>query len=195
MRPLIVLCLLLPAVAAAETAYVTDQLRLGLYANPEFSGSAVRTLVSGEAFEVLSRDRSVARVRLADGTTGYLRAAYIVDEKPATLIVAETRSEADRLAAELAAAREAYADPEVTITALRADVERLTAELAAATGRADELASDNAAWAARSERYKGSLPLSWVGAAALVCLVAGFVAGLWWIDRASRRRHGGIRVY
>ena len=33
------------------------------------------------------------------------------------------------------------------------------------------------------------------GAALLVTLAAGFVAGLWWLDALIRRRHGGFRVY
>jgi hypothetical protein len=28
-----------------------------------------------------------------------------------------------------------------------------------------------------------------------VCLIAGFLAGLWWIDYRSRKRHGGFRIY
>jgi hypothetical protein len=37
--------------------------------------------------------------------------------------------------------------------------------------------------------------LPWVAAALVVALVAGFVAGLWWLDATIRRRHGGFRVY
>jgi len=29
----------------------------------------------------------------------------------------------------------------------------------------------------------------------VVSLVAGFLAGLWWLDALIRRRHGGFRVY
>jgi len=37
--------------------------------------------------------------------------------------------------------------------------------------------------------------VSWVGGAIALCLIAGFVGGLWWVDQRSRRRHGGIRIY
>ncbi|MEJ2370979.1 MAG: DUF933 domain-containing protein [Gemmatimonadales bacterium] len=59
--------------------------------------------------EILIRDRNYANVRLPDGTEGWVKSAYLVDEKPARLIVAETMAERDRLAAELKAAREAGA--------------------------------------------------------------------------------------
>ena len=40
-----------------------------------------------------------------------------------------------------------------------------------------------------------SLPLSWIAAAIGVCLIAGFLLGMWWADYRSRQRHGGIRIY
>ena len=45
------------------------------------------------------------------------------------------------------------------------------------------------------QRYRGSLPLTWVVAAIGVCLVVGFLLGLWWVDARIRKRHGGIRIY
>jgi len=48
---------------------------------------------------------------------------------------------------------------------------------------------------ARMEAYRGSLPIAWVAAALGLTLVGGFLAGMWWLDFLSRRRHGGFRVY
>jgi cbb3-type cytochrome oxidase subunit 3 len=39
------------------------------------------------------------------------------------------------------------------------------------------------------------MPLPWVAGALGVCLLAGFLVGLWWVDYRSRKRHGGIRIY
>jgi hypothetical protein len=39
------------------------------------------------------------------------------------------------------------------------------------------------------------MPLQWVAGAVGACFVGGFILGLWWVDRRSRRRHGGIRIY
>jgi hypothetical protein len=68
MRLIIGVLILLPVLAAAETAYVTDSLRLGLHAAEDTSDRAFRFLDSGQAMEVLSRDRNYANVRLPDGT-------------------------------------------------------------------------------------------------------------------------------
>ncbi len=183
--------------AAAETAYVTDNLRLGLHEAADTSGRPFQMLESGQAMEILSRDRNYANVRLPgpEGTEGWVKAAYLVDDKPAKLIVAETRAERDALAAELTQTRASFAAPAATIEALRNDAEQFDAQLAAANERITELQEENAGFQGLKEQYKGSLPLSWVAAAIGVCLIAGFLLGIWWVDRRSRLRHGGIRIY
>jgi len=195
MRLLIGVLAFLPMVAAAETAYITDNLRLGLHRAEDTSDRAFRMLESGQELEILSRDRNYANVRLPDGTQGFVKAAYLVDEKPAKLIVAETAAERDELLAELEETRRAFAGPAETIQRLKDEADELTLKLSDAESDLAELTKENASIQGLKERYKGSLPLSWVGAAIGVCLIGGFLAGLWWVDRSSRRRHGGVRIY
>lgn len=195
MRLLIGVLLLLPLAAVAQTAYVTDNLRLGLHTAEDTSDRAFRYLESGQAMEILSRDRNYANVRLPDGTEGWVKNAYLVEDKPAKLIVAETMAERDALAAELAEARAAFAEPAATIDALRTETTALTAQLEASQAEVTELQDEVASIQAMKDRYKGSLPLSWVFAATLVCLIVGLLGGLWWSDYRSRKRHGGIRIY
>lgn len=194
MRLLFGLMALLPVLAAAETAYVTDNLRLRLYADAQLT-SVIDTLVSGDQFEVLSRSSQTARVELPDGRQGYVSAGYIVYEKPAKLVVAETQTRNERLAAELEELKAAFAEPAALIERLQAESGELKSQLDAALAEAAEFESQNAVLARRQEAYRYSLPFSWVGGAIAICLLAGFFAGLWWVDRQNRRRHGGIRVY
>ena len=195
MRLIIGVFALLPIVAAAETAYVTDNLKLGLYEAEDTSGRAFRTLDSGQSMEVLIRAVNYANVRLPDGTEGWVKSAYLVDDKPAKLIVEETIVERDALAAELAQAKQAFAEPAATIDALRNETSALTAQLESAQGEISALQEENASIQGMKEQYRGSVPLSWVGGATLVCLIVGLMGGLWWSDYRSRRRHGGIRIY
>jgi SH3 domain protein len=195
MRLIIGFLALLPVLAAAETAYVTDNLRLGLHAAEDTSDRAFRFLESGQAMEVLIRDRNYANVRLPDGTEGWVKSAYLVDEKPARLIVAETMAERDRLAAELEAAREAFAEPAAAIERLENEAANLSAQLDEAETQIAALQEESASIEKLKERYRGSVPLVWVGGVILVCLVAGFLVALWWVDRRSRKLHGGIRIY
>lgn len=193
MRFLTGILLFVPLIAVAETAYVTDNLRLRLYADAELS-SVIDTLESGDAFEVLSRNSQTALVELPDGRQGYLSAGYIVDEKPAKLIVEETAAEVARLTSELDELEAAFAEPAATLDRLKAENAELAASLAAATNLAEGLQAEKADLDRRQAQYRYSLPYTWVGGAIVVTLIAGLLLGLWWADRQNRRRHGGIRV-
>jgi SH3 domain protein len=194
-RLLLGAALLMPLLAAAETAYVTDNLRLGLHQAADTSDRSFRTLDSGQELEILSRDRNYAHVSLPDGTQGYVKAAYLVDEKPAKLIVAETQAEVDRLQAELEQLRRQFAGPAATISALEQEVSTLSAQLESNNTQIAELSDDNSDLRRRQSQMHYSLPLVWVGGATAVCLIGGFLLGLWWVDKRSRARHGGIRIY
>ncbi len=194
-RLVLFVALLLPQVILAETAYVTDNLRLGIHQAPDTSDRAFRTLDSGQQLEILSRDRNYAHVSLPDGTEGYVKAAYLVDEKPAKLIVAETQAEVERLQAELEQLRQQFAGPAATISGLEQELGTVQAQLDASTAQVAELTEDNSDLRRRQSQMHYSLPLVWVGGATAVCLIGGFLFGLWWVDRRSRARHGGIRIY
>jgi SH3 domain protein len=187
--------LLLPQVILAETAYVTDNLRLGIHLAPDTSDRAFRTLDSGQQLEILSRDRNYAHVSLPDGTEGYVKAAYLVDEKPAKLIVAETQAEVERLQAEIELLRQQFAGPAATISGLEQELGTVQSQLDGSVAQVAELTEDNTDLRRRQSQMQYSLPLVWVGGATAVCLIGGFLFGLWWVDRRSRARHGGIRIY
>jgi len=186
---------LVPLSVLGDTAYVTDNLRLGLYEAEDTSGRPMRMLESGQAMEILSRDRNYANVQLPDATEGWVKTAYLVDDKPAKLIVAEITAERDALLAELEETKQAFAAPAATIEALRNDALAFDTQLAESNSRVSALEEENASIRGLKEQYKGSLPLSWVAIAIGVCLIAGILFGMWWVDRQSRRRHGGIRIY
>ena len=61
--------------------------------------------------------------------------------------------------------------------------------------RIAELAAEVDEFQDQYGNYKYSLPFTWVGGAMFVCLLGGFLCGLWWIDYRSRKRHGGVRIF
>lgn len=192
---ILALLALAPVTALGDTAYVTDNLRLGLYEAEDTSGRPLRMMDSGQAMEILTRDRNYANVRLPDGTEGWVKAAYLVEIKPAKLIVAEITAERDALLAELESTKRAFAEPAAAIQALKDDAATFDAQRTAANQRIAELEEQVASVEGIEEQYRGSLPLSWVAIAIAVCLVGGILLGMWWVDRRSRLRHGGIRIY
>ena len=117
--------------------------------------------MSGDGFEVLVRDRLATQIQLADGAQGYVRSAYIVTDKPARLIVAETQAEVDRLTVELADLRDAFQDPAAEISALNQRITTLTADVDTRSTRVAELEAELASMSRVAERYSNSVPLNW----------------------------------
>lgn len=197
MRLILGIFLLLAVLEAthAQTAYVTDTLRLGLHRAEDTSDRAFQTLESGQSMTILDRNRSYARIRLPDGTEGYVKAAYLVTDKPAKLVVAEAQAEVTRLQQEMSELQESFAQPAATIASLEQELAANKTALETSRQEITELNAVNDDFARRFEQYRGSLPLRWVGGATAACLLAGFLGGLWWTDYRSRKRHGGVRIY
>lgn len=187
--------LFLPLSAAAQTAYVTDTLSLGLHRASDTSDRPFRSLDSGQELEILSRTTYYANVRLPDGTEGWVKAGFLVDTKPAKLIVAETQAEVERLSRELEETRRAFAAPAATIDALKAETAELKSQLASSEAELAAVSERHESLQSRQAQFRHSVPLTWMAGAIGVCLIAGFLLGLWWVDHRSRKRHGGIRIY
>jgi SH3 domain protein len=183
------------ASAAAETAYVTDSLRLGLHHQSDTSGRAFENLVSGTVLDVLERTPNYARVRTPDGQEGWVKSNYLVEAKPAILRVAELEAELAGLRSHVNQAQSARQTAEEELNRLGQQVADTSGSAEAIQETLARLQHENETYEKRLESYRRSLPLPWVGAALVVSLVAGFVGGLWWLDALIRRRHGGFRVY
>jgi SH3 domain protein len=189
------LLLVAPLLASAETACVTDNLRLGMHQAPDTSDRAFRTLESGQELDIVERNRNYAQVVLPDGTQGYVKLAYLVFDKPAKLIVTETQAALEQVSQELETTREQFSVPAATIAALEQQVSERQSELDQSATRISQLTEENESFQSRQAQFQFSLPLPWVGSAMAVSLLAGFLIGLWWLDSRSRRRHGGFRIY
>ena len=194
--PLVVVLLIsLTALGQEETAYVTDNLRLGIHQASDTSDRPFRTLESGQEMAIVSRNTNYAQVRLPDGVEGYVKAAYLVFDKPAKLIVAESQAANESLRKELEETKAAFAAPAATISSLEAQLTETKAAAESNAAQVTELTAELDSVRGRQAQFKYSMPITWVGGAMFVCLLGGFLGGLWWVDRASRKRHGGIRIY
>jgi SH3 domain protein len=192
---ILVVSLACAAPAGAETAYVTDILRLGFHHAADTSDRPFRTLLSGTELEVLERTTNFARVRAADGQEGWVKSAYLVADKPAQLRVAETEAELESLRLELELARSSKIAAEQQLDQVAQQVDVVASSSGAVEATLARLKAENANYEQRIELYRGSIPIPWVLGALIVVLCAGFAAGLAWVDYTSRRRHGGFRVY
>ena len=197
-RPAALLLALLPAVTLAALApgpaYVSDELVLGVYAEQNNQGQRLATLHSGTSVEALGESGEFAQVRLHDGTTGWVKSAYLTTKEPAIVRVKQLEEELDRRRATTPALAEAAA---------RSEVERLTRELSATQAELAEkgtVASPVSPAAPPAGAFAALLGGGgmgpWVAAAAVVlALFAGFWLGYATLARRVRRKFGGIKVY
>ncbi|MFP4000183.1 MAG: TIGR04211 family SH3 domain-containing protein [Desulfobacterales bacterium] len=93
----VLLCLLVAASAAAETRYVNDLNEITLRTGPGLDYRINRMLVSGQDLEVIETSERWSKVRLSDGTTGWVFSKFLSDEKPDSLAVKGLREEIEPL--------------------------------------------------------------------------------------------------
>ena len=190
------LLLLLPATrAAADPAYVSDELVLGVYADENNQGQRLATLHSGAAVETLAQSGEFTQVRLSDGITGWVKSAYLTTKEPAVVRVKQLEEELDRTRATTPALAEAAA---------RSEVESLTRQLAAKQAELDALRAESASPAtSRAGPGPGTVEAghlrvalgAWLAAVVLIFGLAGFWLGYATLARRVRHKFGGIKVY
>ena len=203
--PLAVLLSALPtARAAAATAYVSDELVLGVYSEQNNQGQRLTTLHSGAGVDTLSVNGEFTEVRLSDGTIGWVKSAYLTTREPATARVKQLEEELDRSRATTPALAEAAARSEV-LQLQRALADKQSELDAARQGLAPPAASagtatsgggaaDGVAGAGISSAIAQRHP--WMAACAmLAALAVGFWLGYLTLARRVRRKFGGIKVY
>jgi hypothetical protein len=180
----------------AATAYVSDELVLGVYAEENNQGQRLATLHSGASVDTLSVSGEFTQIRMTDGTTGWVKSAYLTTKEPASFRVKQLEEELDRSRATTPALAEA---------AERSEVDRLTRELAIKQGQLDAVRNGGVAELAAPVPAPAQIPLvsqdlapmlPWLaGGAVVLALACGFWMGYATLARRVKRKFGGIRVY
>ena len=182
--PVTLAAALLANFAAAATAYVSDELVLGVYTEQNSQGPRLATLHSGARVETLNVSGDFTQVRLNDGTTGWVKSTYLTTTEPATVRVKGLEEELDRNRATM---------PELAAAAAHSEVLTLRRDLAAAEAK---LAVRQAAAPARGGAPAGASVQAWTWVLAmLVGVSGGFWLGYAALARRVRQRFGGLKVY
>jgi len=194
--PAAVLLALLAARGVAATVYVSDELVLGVYADENNQGQRLATLHSGASVETLAQSGDFTQVRLNDGTTGWVKSAFLTATEPAVVRAKRLEEELDRSRATTPALAEAAA---------RSEVERLKQELAVKQSELDAARSSGVLPVVAAQPARGPLALiqapagtRWpaiAGIAAAFGLACGFWLGYAALARRVKRKFGGIKVY
>ncbi|HEV7356674.1 MAG TPA: TIGR04211 family SH3 domain-containing protein [Steroidobacteraceae bacterium] len=178
----------------AATAYVSDELVLGVYAEENSQGQRLATLHSGTQVETLSQNGEFTQVRLSDGTTGWVKSAFLTTNEPAVVRVKRLEEDLDRSRATTPALAEAAA---------RSEVERLKLELAAKQAELDAARGPSAAAAVPAQTgalaaIQAAAAPWWpmlAGIGVAIGLGCGFWLGYATLARRIRHKFGGLKVY
>jgi hypothetical protein len=174
------------SVVRADPLYVIEHLVVGVNSAPEGTGERVASIRSGDRVEELERVGEESRIRLGNGTEGWVRSSYLSSELPLRRQLAERTREAESLRADLAAARS------------EAEAARVAAAVSPAPP-ADPPAAEPTAVPERQlfPRSPASDGPGWfvVGVACVLGLAAGFALGWRVLDQRIRRKYGGLRIY
>jgi hypothetical protein len=178
----------------AETAYVSDQLVLNVYTEQNQQGQRLATLHSGARVETLATSADFTQVRLADGTTGWVKSSYLTTDEPAAVRVKQLQEELDRSRATTPALAEAAAKSELDrrereLADKQAQLSQKQAELDAA------LAARQPGAASAPRAPPRSLGAGLMVGTTLAAAALGFWGGYLTLARRVRRKFGGLKVY
>jgi uncharacterized protein YgiM (DUF1202 family) len=179
----------LVARAGAGTAYVSDELVLGVYPEPNGQGQRLTTLHSGANLETLGVSGEYTQVRLSDGTNGWVKTSYLTNREPAIARLKQLQDELDRSRA----ATPALAEAAAAAAAAEAPVLRNAASSALAPALGPEGMSGTSGTSG-TLTPRGTHGWRWA-LALLAALACGFGLGYATLARRVRHKFGGIKVY
>ena len=70
--------------ALAEKQYVTDRILLGIHAEADEGSALIKSVPSGTELEVIEKTNGFIKVKLEDGTEGWVSSGFVMKETPST---------------------------------------------------------------------------------------------------------------
>ena len=179
----------------AETAYVTDMLQLEMYASPDMIGEPLRKLRSGDKVEVVTRTGRIAQVQSEGGLEGWVKGLYLVPDEPARTRVNQLEQSNEGLENTVKKLRSQLSTEQGALKELQQTQSGTEEQRSATEAELENLRSENAKLEGSLAAYGMNVPVTWLLIAMLVAVIGGFAGGWYWIDRRSREKHGGYRIY
>jgi len=91
--------------AQAKTYYITDKVLVGVYEDSNSDSALLTTLPTGTPLEIIERSGSFVKIRSPDGSNGWIENTYMIEHKPAQLMVLELTDQQKQADEQLALAQ------------------------------------------------------------------------------------------
>ncbi|MFK7815600.1 MAG: TIGR04211 family SH3 domain-containing protein [Gammaproteobacteria bacterium] len=88
---------------AQEFAYVTDSLQLRVYSSASADSKHIQTIDSGDSVEVFASEGGFTQITTYDGTVGWVKSAFLVEDPPDKLLYFSVSEKNKELKAEVEA--------------------------------------------------------------------------------------------
>lgn len=198
---------------AQEFAYVTDSLQLRVYSSASAESEVLQTIDSGDSLEVLVTEDGFSQVTTYDGTVGWVKSAFLVEEPPAKLLYYSVSEKNKELEAEIESLKNSLQTNSTPITSerdttqikdLQAVIEQqqktnqklqqLLDNNAAEIGENAQSFSDTYAVASNNQAMQWLVSYKWwlVGVTSAL-LLFGFLLGMKLSSRRMTKRLHGFR--
>jgi SH3 domain protein len=181
--------------ALAETAYVTDELQLDMYATLDMTGSSIKKLRSGDKVEVLEQNGRYTQIRSESGQAGWVKGLYLVKTEPARTRVNKLEKSNKGMDSTIKKLRSQLAAEQARAEQLETAQTGAAEQTSSVEVRLAELSELNGKLEKKVSSYGMSIPLRWAFLVMGLSLIGGLVGGWYFMDKRSRQRHGGFRVY
>ena len=167
----------------AETAYVSDTLRVGVRPSPNSHAAPTGVIKTGMRLEVLESSNGYVRIKTDDDLEGWVKDTYIVNNPPAIITLQALQQRQGTLEGKLKTLEE---NNQVLQEANRVLNQRL-----------DQLSAERAQWQltqARATLANKEASWFWWLIGILMIAGAGFYSGISWYRQSVMKRLGGLRV-
>lgn len=108
-----------------DKQYVTDQLRLSLYANANSSSQVLKLLQSGDLLEIEQIQGPYSLVIAPDGTRGWVKRGFLVTKPTFNILYQEELKKTEELVTEI----EKFANSKAVIDQYEKDMDELVAKI------------------------------------------------------------------
>lgn len=170
-------------VSLAETAYVSDTLRIGVRPIPDNEAAPIGVVKTGMRLDVLETSNGYVRIKTENELEGWVRENYIVKTPPAMIKIKTLQQQQGGLQGKLKTLEE---NNQVLQEANRV-----------LNTRVDQLSTERSQWQlAQARATLNSTEISWYWwlLGILIIAGAGFYSGISWYRYMVMKRLGGLRV-
>ena len=167
----------------AETAYVSDTLRVGLRPAPDSHVAPTGVIKTGMRLQVLENREGYVKVKTEEGVEGWVRDTYVISAPPAMI--------------QLQGLQQRHNDLEGKFKKLDQDNQVLQEANRVLNQRLDQLSAERAKWQlseARAALTEDEAGWVWWLLGFLLISGAGFYSGFSWYRYSVMKRLGGLRI-